>query len=175
MPTSTWTARSAAIPSHSFHPPEPTSSSTASFRSCASASPPATVYAVGRTQLRLYGDLKLGPGIALRQGFGIELAVGLPVVGTVSVTYVVGIEMELNNQLVEVGAFIMFKGRAEILGGIVTVTICIEARGSIARTTPLLTGDTTLEAQVTFGLDISIFLIINISFEESWKETRQIG
>lgn len=136
----------------------------------------ATVYAVGQTQLRLYGDLKIGPGISLRQGFGIELAVGLPVIGTVSVTYVVGIEMELNNQLIEVGAFMMFKGRAEILGGIVTVTISIEARGSIARSLPMSTdGETTLEAQVTFGLDISIFLVIDISFEESWKETRQIG
>ena len=30
-------------------------------------------------------------------------------------------------------------------------------------------------AQVTFGLDISIFLVINISFSESWQETRQIA
>ena len=30
-------------------------------------------------------------------------------------------------------------------------------------------------AQVTFGLDISIFLVINISFSESWQESRQIA
>ena len=30
-------------------------------------------------------------------------------------------------------------------------------------------------AQVTFGIDISIFLVINIHFSESWQESRQIA
>ncbi len=131
----------------------------------------ATVYAVGQTQVKLYADLKEGPGIAMRYGFGVELAVGLPVVGTLSLTYMAGIDMDLNADLLRVDAFLMFKGRAEILGGIVTVTIMIEARGGIERI-----GDVTnMRAQVTFGLDISIFLVINISFEESWEEERQIS
>lgn len=140
----------------------------------------ATVYAVGQTEVRIYGDLKSGPGITMRHGFGIELAVGLPVVGTVSLLYKVGIDMDLNGKEIEVGAFLLFRGRAEILGGIVTVTIYIEAQGSIKRISPppnapASEGKTLMEAQVTFGLDINIFLIIDISFEESWTETRQIG
>ena len=40
----------------------------------------------------------------------------------------------------------------------------------------LLGSDTTnMIAQVTFGIDISIFLVINISFSESWQETRQLA
>ena len=35
--------------------------------------------------------------------------------------------------------------------------------------------ETDLIAQVTFGLDISIFLVIDISFSESWQERRQIA
>jgi len=51
------------------------------------------------------------------------------------------------------------------------VTITIEAKGTISRA-----GDRTdLAAQVTFGIDISIFLIIDISFSESWQEQRQIA
>ena len=88
----------------------------------------------------------------------------------------VGIDMDLNASKIQVGAFLLFKGRAEILGGIVTVTIYIEASGSITRTLPATTGgETIMEAQVTFGLEISIFWVIDISFEESWKESRQIG
>ena len=64
-------------------------------------------------------------------------------------------------------------GLREILGGIVTVTITIEAKGIIER--QLGPGVTNMTAQVTFGLDISIFLVINISFSESWQETRQIA
>jgi hypothetical protein len=53
----------------------------------------------------------------------------------------------------------------------VSVTITIEAKGTISRS-----GDRTdCMAQVTFGLDISIFLVINISFSESWQEQRQIA
>ncbi len=136
----------------------------------------ATVYAVGQTEVKIYGDIKSGPGIAMRHGFGVELSVGLPVVGSVSLLYMVGIDMDLNTNEIDVGAFLLFKGRAEILGGIVTVTIYIEAQGSISRQLPSgVGGETNMEAQVTFGLEISIFLVINISFEESWKETRQIG
>jgi len=136
----------------------------------------ATVYAVGQTEVKIYGDIKSGPGIAMRHGFGVELSVGLPVVGSVSLLYMVGIDMDLNTNQIEVGAFLLFRGRAEILGGIITVTIYIEAQGTITRQLPAGTGgETNMEAQVTFGLDISIFLVINISFEESWKETRQIG
>ncbi len=106
-------------------------------------------------------------------GFGIELAVGLPVIGTVPLTYLVCIAMEIDSSNLQVDAFLLFKGRAELLAGLVTVTIMIEARGSINR--ELSSGRTDMIAQVTFGLDISIFLVINLSFEESWQERRQIA
>jgi hypothetical protein len=58
-----------------------------------------------------------------------------------------------------------------LLGGVVDVTISIEAKGTISRS-----GDRTdCMAQVTFGLDISIFLVIDIEFSESWQEERQIA
>ncbi len=133
----------------------------------------ATIYATGSVDLRIAADIKTGPSLHMKFGFGAEINVGLPVVGNVSLLYMVGVEMVLNSTEITVGAFLLFRGRAEILGGIVTVTITIEAKGMIQR---LLGSDATnMIAQVTFGLDISIFLVINISFSESWQETRQLA
>jgi hypothetical protein len=50
----------------------------------------------------------------------------------------------------------------------------IEAKGSITKS---ISGPdrTEMLAQVTFAVDISIAWIINISFSESWQETRQVA
>ncbi|MDQ3022602.1 MAG: hypothetical protein M3R36_18865 [Bacteroidota bacterium] len=133
----------------------------------------ATVYATGRAQVSLSADIKNNAKLYFKFGFGIELCVGLPVIGSVSVMYLVGVDMELTEKALTVGAFIYFRGRAEILGGIVTITIQIEAAGKIRK--ELNGGPTNCFAVCTFALDISIFLIINISFTETWGETRQIA
>ena len=65
----------------------------------------------------------------------------------------------------------LFQGQAELLGGLIGVTITIEAKGTVSRQNDR----TDLAAQVTFGLDISIFLVIDISFSTSWEESRQIA
>lgn len=131
----------------------------------------ATVYAVGQANLDIGCDTKGGPFLRMKFGFGAQLVVGLPVVGNVSVLYMVGVEIYTDSKTLQVSAFLLFQGHAELLGGLVSVTITIEAKGTYERT-----GDRTdMAAQVTFGLDISIFLIIDISFSESWEEQRQIA
>jgi hypothetical protein len=132
-----------------------------------------TVYATGSVDLRTAADIKTGPSLHMKFGFGAEIVVGLPVVGGVSLLYMVGVEIDLATDQITVAGFLLFRGRAEILGGIITVTIMIEAKGSVKRLTS--PDRTDLQAQVTFGLDISIFLVINISFSESWQESRQIA
>ncbi|NRF41637.1 hypothetical protein [Pedobacter foliorum] len=132
----------------------------------------ATVYAVGRAEVGLAADLKNPPTLYFKFGFGIELAVGLPVIGSVAVMYMVGVDMSINSEVFTVGAFIYFRGRAEIFGGIVTITIQIEAAGKIEKPN---TGPTSCIAMCTFALDISIFWVIDISFSETWEETRQIA
>lgn len=133
----------------------------------------ATVYAVGRAEVGLAADLKNPPTLYFKFGFGVELCVGLPVIGSVSVMYMVGVDMSLNTEALVVGAFIYFRGRAEIFGGIVTVTIQIEAAGKIDK--QLGGGPTSCIAMCTFALDISIFWVIDINFSETWEETRQIA
>jgi len=136
-----------------------------------------TIYAVGQVTVRISADTVIGPALYMKFGFGVEAVVGLPVIGNVSVYFAVGVEMSLDSTQITIGAFVLFKGRAEILGGIVTITIQIEASGKVQQR--LIGGDgggqTNMIARVTFSLDISICFIININFTESWEEQRQIA
>lgn len=133
----------------------------------------ATIYAVGSVEVKIACDTKIGPSLMLKFGFGANISVGLPVVGNVSVTYMVGCEMYADANTIEITAFMLFKGHANLLGGIVSVTIYIEASGTVKRISNPERTDCT--ASVTFGLDISICFVINISFEETWQESRQIA
>ncbi|MCF2151906.1 hypothetical protein IQ276_036980 [Desmonostoc muscorum LEGE 12446] len=136
----------------------------------------ATVYAIGQVNLDIAADTKIGPSLRMKFGFGAQIVVGLPVAGNVSVLFVVGIEIFAASGILELSAFMLFQGHAEILGGLVAITITIEAKGTVSKKS-LPGGDTRtdLACQVTFGLDISIFLVININFETSWQENRQIA
>jgi len=134
----------------------------------------ATVYAVGSADLTLRADTSPLISLTMKFGFGAQITVGLPVVANVSVLFMVGVEVYVDSrQKVIVTAFMLFRGHAEILGGIVGVTITIEARGSIEKVGP--GQPCNCIAKVTFGIDISIFLVINIHFSESWEEQRQIA
>jgi hypothetical protein len=135
----------------------------------------ATVYAIGQVNLEIAADTKAGPSLRMKFGFGAQIVVGLPVAGNVSVLFVVGVEIFAASGVVEVGAFMLYEGHAEILGGLVGITIRIEAKGTVSRKAIGAGSRTDLACQVTFGLDISIFLVINISFQTSWSEQRQIA
>lgn len=135
----------------------------------------ATVYAIGQANVDIAADTKIGPSLRMKFGFGAQIVVGLPVAGNVSIMFVVGAEIFIASGIVEVSAFLMFQGHAEILGGIVSITIRIEAKGTYSKKAIGSGSRTDLQCQVTFGLDISIAFIINISFTESWQEQRQIA
>ena len=131
----------------------------------------ATVYAVGQANLDIGADTALGPNLRMKFGFGAQLVVGLPVVGNVSVLYMVGVEIFIATNALSVSAFLLYQGHGELLAGLVAVTITIEAKGTVTRQNDR----TDLAVQITFGLDISIFLVIDISFSTSWQEQRQIA
>lgn len=136
----------------------------------------ATIYAIGQVNLDIAADTKIGPSLRMKFGFGAQIVIGLPVAGNVSVLFVVGVEIFAASGIIEVTAFMLFEGHAEILGGLVSITITIEAKGTVSKKTIGGGGSRTdLACQVTFGLDISIFLVINISFSTSWQEQRQIA
>jgi hypothetical protein len=134
-----------------------------------------SIYAVGQVTVRISADTVIGPGLYMKFGFGVEAVVALPVIGSASVYFAVGVEMSLDSTQITIAGFVLFKGRADILGGIVTVTIQIEASGKVQKRIGGSNGQTNMIAQVTFSLDISICFIIDISFSESWQEQRQLA
>jgi hypothetical protein len=135
-----------------------------------------TIYAVGQVTVRISADTVIGPALYMKFGFGVEAVVALPVIGSVSVYFAVGVEMSLDSTQITIAGFVLFRGRAEIFGGIVTVTIQIEASGKVQdRIGDAAGGQTNMIAQVTFSLDISVCFIIDISFTEQWQEQKQIS
>ena len=130
-----------------------------------------SIYAIGSVDVKIACDTKVGPNLSLAFAFGVQIVVSLPVVGNASVSFMIGIEMYADITRVRIAALMQFKGHAELLGGIVCVTIMIEAKGIVEKSG----GKTQSSAQVTFALDISIFLIIDISFSKTWGEDRQIA
>jgi hypothetical protein len=133
----------------------------------------ASIYAVGQVTLGIAADTKAGISLHMKFGFGVEIVVGLPVVGNASVLYMVEIIIGLSTAALDVGAMMLFRGSAEICGGLVGVCIQIEAGGTIHR--DFVNKRTDCIAQVTFSIDITILWIIDIDFSDSWSETRQIS
>jgi hypothetical protein len=128
--------------------------------------------------LDIAADSRVGPSLHLKFGFGAQIVVGLPIVGNVSVMYMVGVEMYTDSTQLNVSAFLLFQGHAELIAGLISITITIEAKGTVKRLTDAGLpggGRTDLEAQVTFAIDVSLFLVIDIHFSTSWAEQRQIA
>ena len=131
----------------------------------------ATVYAVGQSNLRIAGDTKVGPSLDMKFGFGAQIVVGLPVVGNVSVLYMVGVEIYADSKTLSVSAFLLFQGHAELIGGLGERHHHHRGQGfRQAHRGRDRSEQTVCAAQVTFALDISIFLVIDISFSKSWEE-----
>lgn len=133
----------------------------------------ATIYAIGNVDLKLSADTTPALAVDMKFGFGAQLAVGLPVIGNASLQFMTSIEIHADTgDNVAITAIMMFRGHAELLGGAVGVTIVIEAKGAIEKSDG---GPTNCRASVSFGLDISVAFIIDISFHEEWEEKRQIA
>lgn len=133
----------------------------------------ASVYAVGQVTLGIAADTKAGISLHMKFGFGVEIVVGLPVVGNAAVLYMVEVVVGISSAALDVGAMMLFRGSAEICGGLVAVCIQIEAGGTVHR--DLVNGRTDCVAQVTFSIDITVLWVIDIDFSDSWQETRQIS
>jgi hypothetical protein len=131
----------------------------------------ASVYAVGQVTLGIAADSKAGIALRMKFGFGAEVVVGLPVVANVSVLYMVEVEVTIADTVLDVAGLLLFRGSAEICGGLVAICIQIEAGGSVHRENEV----TSLTAQVTFSIDVCVLWVIDINVTEHWEEQRQIA
>ncbi|MBC7851433.1 MAG: hypothetical protein H7Y31_16945 [Chitinophagaceae bacterium] len=134
----------------------------------------ASIYAVGQVVLGIAADTKAGKILYMKVGFGVEIVVGLPVVANVAVLYMAEVEVKLGETSLHVGALLLFRGMAEICGGLVAICIQIEAGGAIERDWGG-SDRTNCIAQVTFSIDVCVLWVIDINYSDSWEETRQIS
>jgi len=133
----------------------------------------AAAYAVGQVTLGAYVDVKSGElAFRVKMGFGVEIILSIPVIGTVTVQYMMGMDFVLSsNANFSIGAFLQIKGRIELLAGLVTAELMIEASGYVTDN-----GDRTdCVATLTFSIHISICFICNISIGHSWQENIRIS
>ena len=133
----------------------------------------AAIYAVGQVELGIAADTKAGVVLHMKFGFGVEIVVGLPVVLNVSVLYMVEVDVSISKTTLNVGAMMLFRGSAEICGGLVSICIQIEAGGAISRNSAL--NRTDCIAQVTFSIDVTLLWVIDLHTSDSWQESRQIA
>ena len=133
----------------------------------------ASVYGVGQVDLGIAADSKAGITLHMKFGFGAEIVVGLPVVANVAVLYMVEVEVSISASTLRVAGLVLFRGSAEICGGLVSVCIQIEAGGAVTR--DAVADATTLVAQVSFSIDVCLLWVIDIDYHDSWQETRQIA
>ncbi len=137
-----------------------------------------SIYAIGGTSLKVYGDNKKGIGLSLSLDFGAQVTVSLPVIGHASVLFMVSTSLDINKDKIIISAMILFRGECEILGGLVAIMIQIEARGAYeagSGTNQLGYSETYVEAEVTFALNLTICWIIHLDFEKSFRERRRIN
>ncbi|MCU1248646.1 MAG: hypothetical protein JWQ49_1675 [Edaphobacter sp.] len=133
----------------------------------------ASIYAVGQVDLGIAADTKAGKSLHMKFGFGVEVVVGLPVVANVSVLYMVEVTADIGENALDIGAMMMFRGHAEICGGLVGICIQIEAGGSVHH--DLGSGETDCVAQVIFSVNVTLLWVIDIHESDQWQETRQIA
>ena len=87
----------------------------------------ASIYAVGQVTLGIAADTKAGVVLHMKFGFGAEVVVALPVVANVSVLYMVEVEVTIAEKSLDVAGLMLFRGSADICGGLVSICIQIEA------------------------------------------------
>jgi hypothetical protein len=133
----------------------------------------AGVYFVGILGLELGIDSQEGKSFGFKVAVGLELAAQWPVVGEVSVTMAIGLEMEWSDKGSGMFALMIFKGEAELLGGIIVIGIHIEAKGG-QETETNASGDKETYAicQVEFAVEVSLAFVIHFEFDETWQEKR---
>jgi hypothetical protein len=129
------------------------------------------IYAVGILAFEFGIDDKEGKSFTFKIAVGAEIRAEWPVVGELSVLLAIGLEMEFKDSGTGVFVLMLFKAEAELLDGLIAITISIEAKGGEESAG----GNTFAVCEVEFALDISLAFVIHFEIDLTWEEKRQIA
>ncbi|NWJ47073.1 MAG: hypothetical protein HXX08_14530 [Chloroflexi bacterium] len=132
------------------------------------------LYFVGILEFEFGIDSKEGKSFGFKVAVGLELATEWPVVGEVSVMMAVGLEMEWKDSGSGIYAIMIFKGEAELLGGIIVIGISIEAKGGTEKEIESGEEKTYAVCEVEFAAEVTLAFVIHFEFDVTWQEKKQV-
>ncbi len=138
---------------------------------CFAISPTLGLYFFGKIEFEFGIDSKEGKSFGFKVAVGLELATSWPIVGKVSILMAVGLEMEWKDTGSGVFALMIFKGEAELLGGVIVIAIGIEAKGGQETSG----GHTSAVCEVEFSAEVTLAWVIHFEFDVTWQEKKELN
>jgi hypothetical protein len=126
----------------------------------------ASAYGVGSARVDIFIELpEAKPTFKFTMGFGATVAVQLPVVGYVSVTRVISLGASIDSNGMEMTVGQMLRGVITVAGGLASVSIQVEASGTVK--------GPPNEAIVrgVFSLDVTVAWVLSWDFSKEFEHT----
>ena len=143
---------------------------------CAAISPTLGLYFFGMIELEFGVDSKEGNSFEFKAAVGLELATKWPVVGQVAVLMAIGLDMEFKSSGHGLFVLMVFKGEAELLGGLIVVGIHIEAKGGHETETDAAGTEKTFGVcEVEFAAEVTLAFVIHFECDVTWQEKKQLS
>jgi hypothetical protein len=142
---------------------------------CVAISPTLGLYFFGLLELEFGIDSKEGKSFEFKVAVGLELATKWPVVGEVAIAMAVGLDLEFKDTGNGMFVLMIFKGEAEILGGLIAIGIQIEAKGGQETETSGGTTETFGVCEVEFAAEVTLAFVIHFEFDVTWQEKKQLS
>ncbi|HCG02009.1 MAG TPA: hypothetical protein DEV93_15880 [Chloroflexi bacterium] len=142
---------------------------------CVALSPTLGLYFYGMLELEFGVDSKEGESFEFKVAVGLELATKWPIVGDVSISMAVGLDMEFKSTGHGMFALMVFKGEAELLDGVIVIGIHIEAKGGDETETEDGVDNTYAVCEVEFAAEVTLAFVIHFEFDVTWQEKKQLS
>jgi len=143
----------------------------------AAVSPTLGLYFYGMIEFEFGVDSKEGKSFEFKLAVGLEVATKWPVVGDVAIALALGLDKEMKDKDDEQGFFVLmvFKGEAELLGGVIAIGIHIEAKGGEVTESHSGLVETYGVCEVEFAAEVSLAFVIHFEFDVTWQEKKRLS
>lgn len=133
------------------------------------------LYFVGLVEFEFGIDLQEGKSFGFKVAVGLELSTEWPIVGEVAIMMAIGLEMEWKDSGSGVFVILIFKGEAELLGGLIVIGIGIEAKGGQETENDAGVEKTFGICEVEFSAEVTLAFVIHFEFDVTWQEKKQLS
>lgn len=136
-------------------------------------SPVIGFYFIGIIGFEVEIDSAEGVKTSFKIAVGAELRINIADIIEAAALIAMGVEHEFESGTNWV--LMIFKAEAEILGGIISVSFSIEAKGAQVKELEAGVEKSYAECEVELALDISVAFVIHFEFDTTWQEKRELS